>query len=220
MCGHESEKLQILYSTVDRKRGVTKVYMVGNTISRVCPYLYDWDLLSIVRNQKQGEILSKDTGIEYETEKGQVKVIIAIEYCKSSGGKTLAFGEASSMIDSGAWQSRKQPKLESSKKDYNILLRIGFEYSGFRFIGELLKKDSNIIWFIYPYKHEFFRDLIVFSDKVRESKFYQKDIYNVTFDNPELQKLFRDTFRESNIFFSDDLTGTDFLQAIDFSIRK
>ena len=84
----------------------------------------------------------------------------------------------------------------------------------------MLKRDSNIIWFIYPYKHEFYRDLIVFSDKVKESKFYQKDIYNVTFDNPELQKLFRDTFRESNIFFSDDLTGTDFFQAIDFTIRK
>lgn len=218
--GHESEKLQILYSTVDRKRGTTKVYMVGNTISRVCPYLYDWDLLSIVRNQKQGEILSKDTGIEYETEKGLSKVIIAIEYCKSSGGKTLAFGEAGSMIDSGAWQSRKQPKLETSKKDYTFLLRIGFEYSGFRFLGELLKKDSNIIWFIYPYKHEFFKDLIVFSDKVKESKMYQKDIYNITIDNSELQKLFRDTFRESNIFFSDDLTGTDFFQAIDFTIRK
>ena len=49
----ESEKLQILYSTVDRKRGTTKVYMVGNTISRVCPYLKDWNLLETVRKQKQ-----------------------------------------------------------------------------------------------------------------------------------------------------------------------
>lgn len=218
--GHESEKLQILYSTIDRKRGETKVYMVGNTISRVCPYLYDWDLLSLIRNQKQGQILIKDTGTTYETNEGEKKVTIAIEYCLSSGGKSLAFGEASSMIDSGAWQSRKQPKLESSKKDYNILLRIGFEYSGFRFIGELLKKDSNIIWFIYPYKKDFSKDLIVFSDKVKETKMYQKDIYNITIDNPDLQNLFRDTFRESNIFYSDDLTGTDFLQAIDFTIRR
>lgn len=49
---------------------------------------------------------------------------------------------------------------------------------------------------------------------------YQKDIYNITIDNPDLQNLFRDTFRESNIFYSDDLTGTDFLQAIDFTIRR
>ena len=49
----ESEKLQILYSTIDRKRGTTKVYMVGNTISRVCPYLKDWNLLETVRKQKQ-----------------------------------------------------------------------------------------------------------------------------------------------------------------------
>ena len=109
---HESEKLQILYNTVDRKRGVTKVYMVGNTISRICPYLKDWNLLETIRKQKQGDINIIETGQEFETETGIKKVTIAIEYCKSSGGKSLSFGEASSMIDTGAWQTRKQPKLK------------------------------------------------------------------------------------------------------------
>ncbi len=40
----EPDKLMIFYSTVDRKRGTTKLWLLGNTISRVCPYLYNWDL--------------------------------------------------------------------------------------------------------------------------------------------------------------------------------
>ena len=48
-----------LFSTVDRKRGFVKLWLVGNTISRVCPYLVDWDLLDDIRKQKQGEIITK-----------------------------------------------------------------------------------------------------------------------------------------------------------------
>ena len=138
---HESEKLQILYSTVDRKRGTTKVVMVGNTISRVCPYLVDWNLLETMRNLKQGQMAEIDTGTEYELDDSRVmKVTIAVEYCRASGGKSLAFGSAKTMIDSGTWQSRPQPKLTESKNKYKILFRIGFQYKGFRFLRRTITK--------------------------------------------------------------------------------
>ena len=44
------------YSTVDIKRGTTKMWLIGNTISQVCPYLEDWGLQHIILNQKQGTI--------------------------------------------------------------------------------------------------------------------------------------------------------------------
>ena len=49
--GGESDKLINFYSTVDRKRGTTKMWLVGNTISQVCPYLEDWGLQKIILNQ-------------------------------------------------------------------------------------------------------------------------------------------------------------------------
>lgn len=216
----ESEKLQILYSTIDRKRGSTKVYMVGNTISRVCPYLKDWNLLETVKKQKQGDINIVETGTEYETDDGIFPVTIAIEYCRASGGKTLAFGQAKTMIDSGSWQSDIQPKLEENFKKYKNILRVGFQYKGFKYIGELLQDKDSLFWFIYPYKKDFDNNMLVFSDTIKISNLWQKNIYDLTFNNPELQRIFNDTFRESNIFYSDDLTGTEFKQAIDFSIRK
>ena len=39
---NEPDKLMALYSTIDRKRGTTKLILVGNSISKVCPYLKEW----------------------------------------------------------------------------------------------------------------------------------------------------------------------------------
>lgn len=214
----EPSRLMIFYNTVDRKRGITKLFCIGNTISKVTPYLKDWGLMKIVKNLRQGEI----TDIIFHNEENDVK--IAIEYCRSSGGKTMAIGSAKSMIDKGNWQSKPQPHLPKSKNDYNILFRIGFLYQGFKFLGELLqdKEDyTNNVWFIFPYENgEFKNDLLIFTDEVSTSPYYQKDIYKLTFKNDRIEKLLYNTFRESMIVYSDDLTGTDFKSAIDFLIRK
>lgn len=212
----EPDKLMTFYSTVDRKRGTTKLWMLGNTISRVCPYMYDWDLQTIVRRQKQGDI---DT-ITIHNDSNDVK--IAIEYCKSSGGKTMAIGHASKMIDKGAWQTNPQPHLPKSRKCYKMLFRCAFQYQNFRFMGEYLvdKEDrKNTCWFIYPKYTEIKEKTLVFSDKVNIDEFWQRDIYNLTINNNKLKQLLS-TFRQGNIFYSDDLCGTDFKQVIDFEIRR
>lgn len=87
--------MMVFYSTIDRKRGTTKLYLVGNTISKVCPYINAWGLDNILKTIKQGEIKTKDIIIDNEN-----SIKIAIEYCQASGGKKLAIGNASSMIDS------------------------------------------------------------------------------------------------------------------------
>lgn len=220
ICSSENVgKLETFYSTVDRKRGVTKCYMVGNTISRVCPYLQEWNLLKAVRGMKQGDIIEVKTGNKIIVNEKEIDSSIAIEYCTASGGNAIAFGQASSMINSGSWQTDKQPKLKYSKKLYNLEFRIGFQYMGFRFLAELLSKDYSLVWFIYPKTTEFDDKIIVFSDEVRESENWFRSIYDIP-QYRELYNLFNKTFRESNIFYSDDLTGTDFKKSIDFEIRK
>ena len=211
---NEPNKLMTFYSTVDRKRGTTKLWLVGNTVSRVCPYLNDWGLTDIMRNQKQGEIKTKII----HNEENDVK--IAIEYCRSSGGKTMTIGSAKTMIDSGNWQEDVQPKLPKSKKCYKIIYRFGFQYKSFKFLCELLKdnESKDICYFIYPFDGEF-KNLVVFSDVVKTSNFWQRNIYNTNFNNKRLNNIFKE-FRETNIFYSSNLCGTDFKQCIDFEIRK
>ena len=218
---NEPDKLMNLYSTIDRKRGTTRLWLVGNSISRVCPYLEDWGLMEIIRNLKQGDIKTKWISTNSTDDEGRdVEVLLAIEYCRSTGNSSFAIGKHADMLNKGDWQSDPQPHLSESYNNYKMLFRIGFQYQSFKFIGEyLMDKDSNTLWFIYPYNREFKKNLIVFSDIIKESNYWQKDIYNPTFKNDNIRNILS-TFKESKIFYATDLVGTDFKQAIDFIIRK
>ena len=219
---NEPDKLMNFFNTVDRKRRAVKLWLIGNTISRVCPYLVDWDLLKIISTQKQGTIITKyiDTGT-YTDEGEPIRVKIAVEYCKSTGRSSYSIGKHKDMLNKGSWQSDPQPHLPKSYNDYKKVYRLGFEFKEFRFLGELLldKDTKDMIWFIYPYSKEFKKDLLIISDIVKTDYHYQRNIYDVTIKSERLHTIL-DTFRESNIFYSSDLVGTDFKQAIDFSIRK
>ena len=220
----ESTKLQNLYSTIDRKRGTTKVWLVGNTISRICPYLYDWGLIDMVKNQPQGNIITKEMSAGFDKiENREVFVKLALEFCESTGRTSFAFGEHSEMLNTGVWQTDRQPTLENDFRKYEQIFKIGFDYMGFKYLGRLLAdNDSNLFWFISPFtKKEDFSDVIlVFSDKIRIDNKYQRDIYNITLNHPKLKNILNSTFKESMIFYSNDLTGTEFKNAIDFIIRK
>ena len=60
---------------------------------------------------------------------------------------------------------------------------------------------------------------VVFSDTIKMSKLWQRDIYNISIKNEKLRDLFM-SFKENKIFYATDLCGTDFKQVIDFSIRR
>ena len=218
----EPDKLMNLYSTVDRKRGFVKLWLVGNTISRVCPYLVDWELMDMVKTQKQGEILTKwiPTG-EIDDDGVPIEVKIAIEYCASTGSTSYIIGKHKDMLNKGEWQSDPQPHLPKSKKMYKILFRMMFVYKSFKFVCELLedKQTHDSVWFIFPHEKNPRSNVLVFSDIINQSSMWQRDIYNPTFKNEKLRNLLQ-TFRESNIFYSNDMCGTDFKQVIDFQIRK
>lgn len=221
---NEPTKLLNFYSTIDRKRGTTKVWLLGNTITKVCPYINEWGLTTIVRNQKQGTIdFVWVTTNNFDDDNIEIKVKIAIEYCEDTGSTSFIFGKHANMLNNGSWQTDPQPKLNKSLKEYKTKFVCGFQYKSFKFLGRLLydTTDKNMIWFIQPYNKDFKKKLIVFSDIIKSSPYFQRDIYNITFKDkkPSLYKLFL-TFRESNIFYSDDGCGTDFKQAIDFVIRK
>ena len=134
---NEPDKLMNLYSTIDRKRGTTRLWLVGNSISRVCPYLEDWGLMDIIRNLKQGEIRTKWISTNSTDEEGRdIEVLLAIEYCRSTGNSSYAIGKHADMLNKGDWQSDPQPHLSDSYKDYKMLFRIGFQYQSFKFLGD------------------------------------------------------------------------------------
>lgn len=216
---NESNKLMNFYATVDRKRLTTRLWLVGNTISRVCPYIHDWDLHKIISSQKQGTIEVKEIPDVIE---GNPPIKIAIEYCKSTGKTSGTIGTNAQMINTGSWETHPQPHLPKSYTQYNVLFRIGFQYQSFKFLGEYLvdnKTKQDAVWFIRPYYKEFDDNIIVFSDIIKVSKYWQRDIYNISIKNDKLKDLLL-TFKENKIFYANDMCGTDFKQVIDFIIRR
>lgn len=218
----EANKLMTFYSTVDRKRGIVKLWLVGNTITRVCPYIQDWGISSIMFSLKQGEIKSLwiPTG-EYDENGKKVEVKLAIEHCKSTGSSNFVIGTHANSTNKGEWQSDPQPKLPKSYKEYKVLFRIMFQYKSFRWCGEYLldKESKDVCWFIYPYTGKINNKTIVFSDVIKTSRYYQRDIYNPSIRNKNIVDILK-TFKENMIFYATDLCGTEFKQAIDFEIRK
>ena len=216
---NEANKLMNFYATVDRKRLEVRLWLVGNTISRVCPYINEWGLHKIISSQKQGTIEVKELK---DVVDGNPTIKIALEYCMSTGKSSGTIGTNAKMINTGAWETKPQPHLPDSYKNYKCLYRFGFQYQNFKFLSEYLTHNTdknNTVWFIRPYSKEFDNNIIVFSDVIKQSRYWQRDIYNISIKNDKLRNLFQ-TFKENKIFYASDMCGTDFKQIIDFMIRR
>ena len=219
---HEPDKLMNIYSTVDRKRGTTRLWLVGNPISRICPYFEDWGLHDEVMKQKQGSIITKLVPTGEEDDEGNPEEIkIAVEYCRGTGKSSHIIGKHQDMLNKGMWQSDEQPHLPNSYNDYEVRFKMIFKYSGHKWIAEFLYDEETLdyCWFIKPYEGDIDKDTLVISDEVRFERLWQRNVYNVDIENPALKKILS-TFRERKIFYASDLCGTDFKQAIDFEILR
>ena len=161
-------------------------------------------LHNLISRQKQNTIELKEIPDVVE---GNPPIKIAIEYCESTGKSSGTIGSNANMINTGAWETKPQPHLPKSYKAYKVMYRFGFQYQNFKFICEYLidNKDKVLIWFIRPFYKEFDDKFIVFSDIIKPSIYWQRDIYNTTFKNLKLRDLFS-TFKENKIFYSDDMT--------------
>ena len=169
---------------------------------------------------KQGDIRTTKLPAGEDEDGNPLYVTLALEHCKSTGSN-LAIGNHKEMLNNGSWQTDPQPHLPKSLKEYTSRFSFLFVYQDFKFACSYIedKEDGTMCWFIKPYEGEIDEDSIVFSDQVRQNPRWQRNIYDTSFQNPMLNKVFQD-FRESNIFYATDACGTDFKQVIDFSIRK
>ena len=213
----ECNKLQNFVSTVARRRHID-VYMIGNTISRVCPYFNDWGLVNIPK-QKQGTI---DT---YKVKTDQVDEItgepviitITVEYCENSGNNSkMFFGAKSGMITGGAWQVSARPHLQGRLSDYTIMHEIIFVCKSFKFRMFFLQpKNGGLpIWYVEPYNFNIYNDVKFKNKRFVVDKFesglnINSDLITVGFTPFNDQEKTAFCYFE-RMCFSDNLTGSDY----------
>lgn len=202
----EPRKLQQFISTVARDRNIT-VFLVGNTLSRVCPYFAEWSLDGVLK-QKIGTIEI----YHFHTETGTVD--IAVEYCANTKHtNTMFFGQASKQIVSGEWDTVDLPKLPKPKEFYEKVYEVLIEYQKFRFVIELLIEpaEGGVICFVYPCTKKKVNIQRIITETFSDSPF----ITNCLLLDRKPEKMIHDCLRTNKVTYSDNLTGTDFGHVVD-----
>ena len=206
----EPRKLQQFVSTVFRlEKG--KVFLVGNTLSRVCPYFNEWCLEGVLK-QKQGTI----DVYHYHTDDGHGNdsvIDIAVEQCANThNDNTMFFGDASKQIVTGEWDVKEVAKLPKLLYQYEMVYEILIVYQAFKFVLQLLVEPVNggLICYVYPYtkEREIYRQITdVFSDMPNVTSKLDID------RKPE--KLIKKCLTLDKICYSDNLTGSDFKKVLE-----
>ena len=202
----EPKLLQQFVSTVARLDKI-RVFLIGNTLTRVCPYFHEWCLENVLK-QKQGTIEI----YKYHME-DNVEVKIAVEYCANTNNKnTMFFGQAAKQIVTGEWDVKEVPKLPRQLYEYEKIYEVMVVYQAFKFVLELLiePKEGGVIIFVYPYTSNRKIQRVItdeFSDKPYISSKLDVD------KKPELLML--KALRMDKVCYSDNLTGSDFSKVIE-----
>lgn len=200
----EPRQLQQFVSTVARNESLT-VLMVGNTLSRVCPYFTEFALEGCLK-MKPSEIQI----YHHHTQNGVVD--IAVEYCASVNlGSNMFFGHSAKQIVSGEWDTTEVAHLPRHQLNYSVLYELLVEYQSFKFVIQLLAEteDGGILCYVYPHTKNRQIDRVittVFSDKPNVSRYL---------NNTRPEKLIRECFNSDKVCYSDNLTGADFKHVLD-----
>lgn len=204
---NEPAQLQKMVSTILRDRQGA-VYLVGNTINRVCPYFTEWQLSHTIR-QKEGTIeiykfhRSDADGNDIITE-------VAVERCESSNSSTnMFFGKTAEFIVKGGWEVYDKPKLPDDK-EFTMLYEVLLEQQGFAFVLQLMVGDDGG-QFIYVYPFSYKRKI----RRIITEKFSTDPLITSKF-NPKInaEVLMQNLIKMGKVCFSDNLTGSDFEQVL------
>lgn len=193
-----SQLQQIISSILRDRRG--KIYLIGNTISRFCPYYREFGFEDVDR-------LEEGTGQLYVFNDTKIRVYRTKSRNYNSG---LFFGNAAKNITQGEYVTEEQPHLQHRFNDYMILYSAVLEYENRCYLMQLLryKNDPKIItWYVQPKTTPVQPKTRVISNRYNPDPLYSNGF--LPFTNTE-QKIFNMLLRENRVCFSDNLTGTEF----------
>ena len=210
---NEPRELLHFVSTILRIRD-GRVWLIGNTISRVCPYVDDWGLTRLPR-QKQGTIdvykIKDKDDIDEETGKPR-ETIIAVEFCEALGQKSsMFFGSSKKNITEGYWETELKPTLKKAPESYLKVHELVIEVMNFKFYLQLLQGDQGtLVWYVQPKTTDIQKRTRVISDRFNESRLWSSGLYPLN----DKEAFAFSLLRQGKVCYSDSLTGTDFEQCM------
>lgn len=133
-------------STIVRQRTNVKIYMLGNTVNKFCPYFKEMGLTNIL-TMKQGSI-------DVYTY-GETKLKVAVEYADSKkkfkkNNFYFAFNNPKlKMITGGAWELNIYPHAPVKWRPKNIIFTYFIDFNDSLYQCEIINKDANVFTYIH-----------------------------------------------------------------------
>lgn len=196
-------------STFIRYRDDIKIFMLGNTINRFCPY-FEWLGLKNAKKQKQGTIET------YESTDGVLKTKYAVEYAEPSKSKNGGKGkpsdvfftfEKSKMVSEGSWEIKEYPILPVRFKKENILFTYFIIFDGYVMQCEIVAlDDGNVFTYIHKKTTEIKDDDtdLIFTTSQKHKLNYSKNILKPRNDKEARIAWF---FKNDKVFYQSNELG-------------
>lgn len=133
-------------STIVRRREDVKIYMLGNTVNKFCPYFQEMGLTHVPK-MEQGKI----DVYHY----GDSKLKVAVEYCSSTNekkesSKYFAFNNPKlEMITGGSWELSIYPHLPIKYKPKDVLLTYFIVFNDVNYQCNIVEVDGVFFTFIH-----------------------------------------------------------------------
>ena len=133
-------------STIVRQRTNVKIYMLGNTVNKFCPYFKEMGLTNIL-SMKQGSI-------DIYTY-GDSKLKVAVEYADSKkkfkkNNFYFAFNNPKlKMITGGSWELNIYPHAPIKWLPKNIMFTYFIDFNDSLYQCEIINKDANVFTYIH-----------------------------------------------------------------------
>lgn len=192
-------------STIIRRRETVKIFMLGNTVNKYCPYFNEMGLTNI-QTMLQGAIDLYNYG-----ESG---LTVAVEYCKTDKSdqrkeskKYFAFNNPKlQMITGGAWELAIYPHLPMKYKPIDVLLTYYIDFADNIYACEIIEKDGITFTYIHE-KTTPIKDLensLIYSLQHNPKPNYNRNILSpITI----IQKKIRWYFSTHNVFYQNNNVG-------------
>ena len=200
---NETDALQQYVSSIYRNNRKGKVFLVGNTISRICPFYTDWELETTKMKPGDTKNFTKANDNGDDT-------IITVYITPSLNVNTgMFFGRASKNITQGAYATTPQPRLPDEIRKYKSLYKVVLHHDNLMFLMQLMQhvdKPDQITWYVCPKTTKIEKGTRVVSTTFSTDPYHTMLLEGITQKEHELFKM----LLNGRVCFSDDLTGTEF----------
>ena len=135
-----------LLSTIIRQRDNVKVFMLGNTINKFCPYFTEMGLKQVA-NMEQGTIDIYKFG--------RHGAVVAVEYCSTlvkqkASNKYFCFDNQNlEMITGGKWEMAAYPHLPTKYKPSDVLFVYYIVFNEYILQGNIIQHGSENFTYIH-----------------------------------------------------------------------